>query len=53
MHFLQTQALQQLTHAPQTFMKRNPKLPKNIPTARNFAEKAPQIRDDQSMAPAF
>ena len=35
------------------FYEKVPKLPKIIPAARNFAEKAPQIHDDQPMAPAF
>ena len=52
MHFLQTQALQQLTHAPQTFTKKDPKLSKNVPTARNIAKKT-QIHDDQPTTPAF
>ena len=51
MHFLQTQDLQQLTDAPQTF--KGPKLPKNVPTAQNIAKKTPQIHDDQPTAPAF
>jgi len=35
------------------FYEKGYKLPKIIPAARNFAEKVPQIHDDQPMAPAF
>ena len=51
-HFLQTQTLQQLTRSTDIYEK-GPKLPKNIPTARNFAEKDPQIHDDQPTTPQF
>ena len=53
MHFLQTQSLQQLTHAPQTFMKKTLNFLKIYPQPENFAQKAHQIHDDQATAPTF
>ena len=53
MHFLQTQALQQLTHAPQTFTKKTLNFLKMYPQPETLQKKDPHIHDDQPTTPAF
>ena len=53
MHFFTNPSSTAINSRSTDFYEKSLKLPKNIPAARNFVEKAPEIHDDQLMAPAF